>query len=149
MFSNSFNDETVYCVKIQFVVFLGQQFDKIGNIRQWWTMQTTADFINRTECFVEQYDNYHIEEIDGNVSCPAISFVFLYLAATAINHGTGQLMLYDIAFYIVEIAAILDQLFCMCSKLHCKICDNSFMCIKYNIKYSKLAYACPLKGRSG
>lgn len=47
---------------------LGRQFDKNGNMRQWWTNKTINEYINRTECFIKQYDSYYIPEIDDHVS---------------------------------------------------------------------------------
>lgn len=53
-------------------IFLGRQFDKNGNMRQWWTNRTIAEYINRTKCFIDQYDSYYIPEVDDHV-------IFLYI----------------------------------------------------------------------
>jgi hypothetical protein len=34
-------------------------------MRQWWTNSTVEEYVNRTACFIEQYSNYRLEEIDG------------------------------------------------------------------------------------
>ncbi|XP_053690953.1 endothelin-converting enzyme homolog [Sabethes cyaneus] len=47
----------------------GRQFDKEGNLKQWWTNSTVREYVNRTGCFVQQYSGYYIDEakdyIDG------------------------------------------------------------------------------------
>lgn len=34
---------------------------------QWWTNRTIAEYVNRTKCFVEQYNSFTIPEIDEKV----------------------------------------------------------------------------------
>lgn len=48
--------------------FSGRMFDKDGNIRQWWTNRTIEEYVNRTECFIKQYNSYYLPEIDRYVS---------------------------------------------------------------------------------
>ncbi|KAH7668167.1 Protein NEP-1, partial [Aphelenchoides avenae] len=36
----------------------GSQFDKIGNLKNWWDANTFAHFANRTQCIVDQYSSY-------------------------------------------------------------------------------------------
>lgn len=47
---------------------IGRQFDKDGNMRQWWTNKTISEYVDRTECFIKQYDDYYIPEVDEHVS---------------------------------------------------------------------------------
>ncbi|KAJ9587776.1 hypothetical protein L9F63_018802 [Diploptera punctata] len=35
-----------------------KNFDKIGDRRDWWSVNTSADFVARSTCFVDQYSNY-------------------------------------------------------------------------------------------
>lgn len=46
-------------------------FDKDGNMRQWWTNRTVAEYVNRTGCFTKQYSEYYVKEVEDNVSAPA------------------------------------------------------------------------------
>ncbi|XP_055851362.1 endothelin-converting enzyme 2 isoform X2 [Episyrphus balteatus] len=50
----------------------GRMFDKTGNMRQWWSNNTIQEYINRTECFVEQYGQYQLpdigEYVDGELT---------------------------------------------------------------------------------
>ncbi|XP_029409341.2 neprilysin-4 [Bactrocera dorsalis] len=50
----------------------GRMFDKNGNMLQWWSNETIKEYINRTECFVEQYSHYYLpdveEYIDGELT---------------------------------------------------------------------------------
>ncbi|XP_013119319.1 membrane metallo-endopeptidase-like 1 [Stomoxys calcitrans] len=37
---------------------MGRNFDKDGNNRNWWDEKSSAAFVNRTRCFVDQYKKY-------------------------------------------------------------------------------------------
>ncbi|XP_068156766.1 endothelin-converting enzyme homolog [Drosophila tropicalis] len=41
----------------------GRRFDREGNMVEWWSNQTINEYINRTECFVDQYSHYYLEDI--------------------------------------------------------------------------------------
>ncbi|KAI0216966.1 hypothetical protein LSAT2_031116 [Lamellibrachia satsuma] len=47
----------------------GRQYDKNGNLRQWWNNNTIFAFRKRAQCIVDQYSNYKLEpfglQIDG------------------------------------------------------------------------------------
>uniref|UniRef100_A0A182Q2Y9 Peptidase M13 C-terminal domain-containing protein n=1 Tax=Anopheles farauti TaxID=69004 RepID=A0A182Q2Y9_9DIPT len=45
----------------------GRQFDKNGNLKQWWTNKTVQEYVNRTMCFVNQYSQYFIPEADDYI----------------------------------------------------------------------------------
>ncbi|XP_063385376.1 endothelin-converting enzyme 1 isoform X1 [Cydia fagiglandana] len=45
----------------------GRQFDKNGNMLAWWSNSTVHAFINMTQCFVDQYNDYYIPELDEHV----------------------------------------------------------------------------------
>ncbi|KAL7291511.1 hypothetical protein TKK_0014771 [Trichogramma kaykai] len=36
----------------------GSQYDKNGNLDQWWAPQTKEKFLKKAECIIHQYDNY-------------------------------------------------------------------------------------------
>jgi len=47
---------------------MGRQFDKYGNYENWWSNETSARFVDRQRCFVEQYGNFSfqiLEQIAG------------------------------------------------------------------------------------
>ncbi|XP_055908210.1 neprilysin-1-like, partial [Eupeodes corollae] len=50
----------------------GRMFDRTGNMRQWWSNKTIDEYINRTQCFVEQYSQYQLldigEYVDGELT---------------------------------------------------------------------------------
>ncbi|KAH7471467.1 hypothetical protein FOMA001_g13368 [Fusarium oxysporum f. sp. matthiolae] len=43
----------------------GRQFDKTGNKTIWWDEESTEAFINKTKCFVEQYNKYTVTAPNG------------------------------------------------------------------------------------
>lgn len=45
----------------------GREYDKEGNLHQWWHNKTLWHFAERIQCFIDQYSNYTIdgENLDG------------------------------------------------------------------------------------
>lgn len=39
----------------------GREYDKEGNLKQWWKNQTIEIFKNQTQCIVNQYSKFKIE----------------------------------------------------------------------------------------
>lgn len=46
----------------------GRQFDKNGNMKEWWNNATILAFKKQTQCIIDQYSSYKIEEIDMNLN---------------------------------------------------------------------------------
>ncbi|XP_017844671.1 endothelin-converting enzyme 2 [Drosophila busckii] len=50
----------------------GRRFDRAGNMVEWWSNSTINEYVNRTECFVDQYSHYYLpdigEYIDGELT---------------------------------------------------------------------------------
>jgi len=42
----------------------GRQFDKHGNLKQWWNNRTIAAFRKEAQCIIDQYSNYTLDEIN-------------------------------------------------------------------------------------
>ena len=51
-----------------FLFSAGRQFDKDGNLKQWWDDEVIERFKEMAQCIVNQYGNYTIEEVGENVS---------------------------------------------------------------------------------
>ncbi|KAK7869215.1 hypothetical protein R5R35_001157 [Gryllus longicercus] len=45
----------------------GRKYDKEGNLLQWWSNKTVAEYEKRAQCFVEQYNHYRLKEITDQV----------------------------------------------------------------------------------
>lgn len=43
---------------------IGRQFDKHGNLKQWWNDRTIAKFRKAAQCIIDQYSNYTVKEIN-------------------------------------------------------------------------------------
>lgn len=43
------------------VWFLGRQYDKDGNIFQWWSDEDIVNFQDKAKCIIDQYSNYTVE----------------------------------------------------------------------------------------
>lgn len=41
----------------------GRQFDKEGNMMQWWNNATIRNFRERAQCIIDQYSRYRIDEV--------------------------------------------------------------------------------------
>ncbi|CAL1540751.1 unnamed protein product [Lymnaea stagnalis] len=42
----------------------GRQYDKNGNMKQWWDDNTIEAFRDKAQCFIEQYSQYKLEQIN-------------------------------------------------------------------------------------
>lgn len=46
----------------------GRQFDKDGNLVDWWQEKTKKAFVEKAQCIIDQYGNYSVPELKLNVS---------------------------------------------------------------------------------
>ena len=51
-----------------FVLNAGRQYDKDGNLRQWWNNGTIRAFRERAQCIIDQYSDYVLEPLGMHVS---------------------------------------------------------------------------------
>ena len=42
----------------------GRQYDDVGNLKDWWDLDTKNRFIGKTRCIIEQYNNYTAESVN-------------------------------------------------------------------------------------
>lgn len=47
---------------------IGKQFDKLGQLRNWWQPITNKMYEERASCMVNQYNQYYFNEIDMNIN---------------------------------------------------------------------------------
>uniref|UniRef100_A0A1I8APY4 Peptidase_M13 domain-containing protein n=1 Tax=Steinernema glaseri TaxID=37863 RepID=A0A1I8APY4_9BILA len=45
----------------------GHKYDSIGNLNNWWDPSSLQEYNNRTDCYVEQFNKYHIPDTDLHV----------------------------------------------------------------------------------
>lgn len=45
----------------------GRLYDQFGNKRFWWSNSTVEIFVNKSECFIQQYDNFTIPKVNMTV----------------------------------------------------------------------------------
>lgn len=45
----------------------GRKYDKNGNLDQWWSNSSVAAFNEKTQCMIDQYNDYYWEEAGLNV----------------------------------------------------------------------------------
>ena len=48
--------------------YSGRQFDKNGNMKEWWNNATIQAFKKQTQCIIDQYSMYRIEELGMNLN---------------------------------------------------------------------------------
>ncbi|CAK9298945.1 unnamed protein product [Gordionus sp. m RMFG-2023] len=46
----------------------GRQFDKRGNLKQWWNNSTIKAFRKRAKCIIDQYSKYKLKEINLHIN---------------------------------------------------------------------------------
>jgi Predicted metalloendopeptidase len=42
----------------------GRQFDKDGNLVDWWAESTKEKYLVKSKCIIEQYGNYSVPEVN-------------------------------------------------------------------------------------
>ncbi|RWS21957.1 Membrane metallo-endopeptidase-like 1, partial [Leptotrombidium deliense] len=42
----------------------GRQYNKFGNLQNWWDNKTNATFFEKQECVIKQYSKYYVSDID-------------------------------------------------------------------------------------
>lgn len=50
----------------------GRQFDKEGNLVEWWQPSTKQKYLERAQCIIDQYSNYTVKEVGLKVSMISI-----------------------------------------------------------------------------
>lgn len=63
---------TIGELSIELSAHTGRQFDKNGNLKQWWSDEVIERFKEAAQCIVDQYSNFTLEEVGMNVSTPYI-----------------------------------------------------------------------------
>jgi len=73
--SYSVIDGLVLCFIAYFILLVtdrslmaGRQYDKDGNLRQWWNNDTIKAFRQRAQCIIDQYSSYVLEPLGMHVS---------------------------------------------------------------------------------
>ena len=51
---------------------IGKQFDKNGNNKNWWDVETDLKFKSKAQCLVDQYNGYAVKESGLRVSTNSI-----------------------------------------------------------------------------
>lgn len=56
----------------------GRQFNKKGNLVDWWEPETKEQYLKRAECIIYQYGNYTVEDVGMNVRQILRVYLFIY-----------------------------------------------------------------------
>ena len=49
--------------------FSGRRFNEVGNVENWWSSSSEAEFESRAQCFIDQYDRYTVSAGQVSVFC--------------------------------------------------------------------------------
>jgi len=79
-------------------VTAGRQYDKAGNLKEWWSPSVVQRFKEKAQCIIDQYSNYTVVEAGLNViqsinlSCFVIPYTIQYRASatTPIHQAAGH-----------------------------------------------------------
>ncbi|KAK6643987.1 hypothetical protein RUM43_000252 [Polyplax serrata] len=66
---------------------LGRQSDKLGNIKEWWSKETKKTYLENALCFVNQYENYRIPELDAVLNTKVTMNGVLTLSENIADNG--------------------------------------------------------------
>lgn len=86
----------------------GRQFDKNGNLVDWWAPETQKAFVQKAQCIIDQYGNYTVPEIGINVS------------ATFNFHGTVNTDFFKLFFTYVRRFVCMSLRFVLKAGFACK-----------------------------
>eukprot|EP00094_Tigriopus_californicus_P009374 TCALIF_09039-PA protein Name:"Similar to ECE1 Endothelin-converting enzyme 1 (Bos taurus)" AED:0.18 eAED:0.18 QI:17/0/0/0.68/0.73/0.75/16/0/656 len=53
--------------KVECPYTYSRQYDGSGSIKQWWSDETINAFADQVQCYIDQYDNYYLEELGEDV----------------------------------------------------------------------------------
>lgn len=53
---------------IIYIYLLGRQFDKDGNLKQWWDDDVIKRFKEKAQCIVDQYSNFTVPDVNINLN---------------------------------------------------------------------------------
>ncbi|KAK5645943.1 hypothetical protein RI129_004407 [Pyrocoelia pectoralis] len=76
----------------------GRKYDKNGNLKNWWTNSTFANYEQKSQCFIKQYEKYNLAnlqtKIDGKLTlreniADNAGVKIAYLAYRALSKGLG------------------------------------------------------------
>ena len=58
-----------YTIIIAHVLWVtaGRQYDKSGNLKEWWSPSVVDRFKEKAQCIIDQYSNYTVVEAGLNV----------------------------------------------------------------------------------
>ena len=71
----------------------GRQFDKDGNLLDWWQEETKQKYLARTKCVISQYANYSLPEL-GNLVVNGVS--------TQVRHLVHHLEHFSIFMHLIH-----------------------------------------------
>lgn len=67
-------------------VFLqGRQFDRNGNLVDWWQEMTKQKYLEKAKCIIDQYSNYTVKEVSLKVPDLCLSQLFLSFLTIQFN----------------------------------------------------------------
>lgn len=80
--------------KFFFFNYKGREFDRFGNLHQWWNNKTVNKFKEATDCMIKQYSNYKVNgyNINGKRTLGILKFNYFYKIINCIinNYTSGE-----------------------------------------------------------
>ena len=75
------------------VLLTGRQYDKEGNMRQWWNNDTITEFRSRAQCIIDQYSTYTLQPFGYKV-CGSYLYIVIVIVIviTWLGHLTVRVL---------------------------------------------------------
>lgn len=71
-----------FILVMQWFMSLGGQYDRHGNLKQWWTEESYRKFQTKAECIVKLYDNFTVynQRVGPHTHSPYLCYegIFMY-----------------------------------------------------------------------
>lgn len=72
----------------------GREFDRFGNLHQWWNNKTVNKFKEATDCMIKQYSNYKVNgyNINGKrtLGILKLNYLFKVIIFMTNNYTSGE-----------------------------------------------------------
>jgi len=76
----------------------GRQYDKDGNLRQWWNNGTIKAFRQRAQCIIDQYSNYVLEPLGMHVCVCRLFSLKLKYHHIDLSHIRFRIIAWDMSW---------------------------------------------------
>ncbi|KAL1138218.1 hypothetical protein AAG570_009909, partial [Ranatra chinensis] len=70
---------------------VGRQSDSLGNLAQWWSEATIETYLQKAQCFIDQYGAFRVPQLDKLLSMPVtVNYFFQVNGVTTLGENIAD-----------------------------------------------------------